>query len=499
MRMKSASQKEKDAYVFGRSRIQRKCFGLAYFVAGILFLIPPFARAQNHPTTLSLDGLSLSDGYGELVEFKGNDLRVYQITEVSCIASEKASRKTEAGTVDEVVFIADDDTFRIVAGPSQDTLWFHEDGAVQNILLRRTGSRPKSCGQPLVDTPLTNYQVFWQTFDEQYAFFALRKVDWRAMDKQVRPQVTPDTKPEELLRILSGMVEPLHDKHIYINAPSIHRGFRGGRPATDTLQDGDKPRVTEILETKYVLSGLQDFCNGQLQFGLLRPPQGAMASHSKRNGPANLIPYLRIHSFARYSKNDDLAKQLAVLPAALDEIFKDASRWSGLVIDIRINSGGFDQLGLTIASRLATDDYLALAKFARDDIRDPDHHTPPQPVMVRVTRRPSFAGPVVLLTSQHGLSAAESFTMALLGRNPHVTRVGANTQGVFSDELARVLPNGWTFGLSNETYLTNDGKTFEGIGVPPDIEIPIFPKEDFANGRDSALDKALALLAHRGR
>jgi hypothetical protein len=28
-------------------------------------------------------------------------------------------------------------------------------------------------------------------------------------------------------------------------------------------------------------------------------------------------------------------------------------------------------------------------------------------------------------------------------------------------------------------------------GVPPDIEAPIFPKEDLADGSDSALDKAL--------
>ena len=87
--------------------------------------------------------------------------------------------------------------------------------------------------------------------------------------------------------------------------------------------------------------------------------------------------------------------------------------------------------------------------------------------------------------------------MALLGRDPHVIRVGANTQGVFSDELARTLPNGWTFGLSNETYLTKDGKAFEGTGVPPDFEVPIFPKEDLVNDRDSAIDKALELLAHK--
>jgi C-terminal processing protease CtpA/Prc len=142
---------------------------------------------------------------------------------------------------------------------------------------------------------------------------------------------------------------------------------------------------------------------------------------------------------------------------------------------------------------------LAWEKVARDDIRDPDHHTAPQPMMVHVTDRPGFRGPVILLTSAHGISAAETFVMALLGRDPHVTRVGANTQGVFSDELGRRLPNGWTFGLSNETYLTKEGKTFEGTGVPPDIEAPIFPKEDLAVRRDSAIDKALQVLANRAK
>jgi hypothetical protein len=469
------------------------------FAASVSFLFPRVAHGQNHRAPLSLDGLWLTDGYGEIVKFKGKDLQVYEITKVSCILSEKASRKTDTGTADEIVFAGDDDTFQIGLGPSQDTLWLHVEGAASKILLRRTDAQPEPCSQALADTPLTNYEVFWQTFAEQYAFFALRKVDWRAVDKKARPQVTADTKPEELFRIFSGMVEPLHDKHVYINAPNIHGGFRGGRPATDTLQDSDKPRVTEIIETKYVLGGLQDFCNGQIQFGVLRPGQGAMASDSERNARAHLIRYLRIHSFARYSKDDNFEKQLEILHAALDEIFKDTSGWGGLVIDIRINSGGSDQFGIAIASRLATLDYFGWEKIARDDIRDPDHHTPPQPILVHASQRPGFRGPVVLLTSAHGLSAAETFAMELLDRNPHVIRVGANTQGVFSDELDRRLPNGWTFGLSNETYLTKDGKSFEGTGVPPDIETPIFPKEDLTDGRDSTLDKALELLADKAR
>ncbi|HKE31162.1 MAG TPA: S41 family peptidase [Candidatus Angelobacter sp.] len=456
------------------------------FAAAALSLHPSFAPAQTQPSPQSLDGLWLSDGYGDLVEFQGDTLRVYEITKLSCIASDTATRKPASDPANETVFTTGDDVFRISAGPSADTRWFHADGSVSSVLLRRTSSRPESCRQqPLPDTPITNYQVFWETFSEQYPFFALRRMDWSAVDKKFRPQVTAQTTPDELFRILSDMVDPLHDAHTFINAKAIQKRFHGYRPSADPMQRKNAARITEIIETKYVLGGLRDFCNKQLQFGLLQTPP--------RSGG---IGYLRIHSFNSYSRDQEFLKQLDALESALDDIFKDSAKLTGLVIDVRINTGGSDVFGVSIASRLATQEYLAYSKVIRNDIHDPDHRTPPQPVMVHVSSRPGFRGPVVLLTSADSVSAAETFTMALLDRHPHVIRIGANTQGVFSDVLGRKLPNGWRFGLPNEIYVTKDGKAFDGAGVPPDIEVPIFPAEDLTNGRDSALDKALEVLAH---
>jgi C-terminal processing protease CtpA/Prc len=116
---------------------------------------------------------------------------------------------------------------------------------------------------------------------------------------------------------------------------------------------------------------------------------------------------------------------------------------------------------------------------------------------VRVGKQPRFTGKIILLTGRNSVSAAETFTMALMGRTPAVTRVGENTQGVFSDVLGRRLPNGWRFGLPNEIFLTEAGKTFDGPGIPPDIAVPVFPREDLQQGRDSCLDKALELLGTR--
>ena len=456
----------------------------AFFLVGtVLLVFTARASAQTQPSAKSLDGLWLTDGYGDLIEFQGDDLRSFEITTLSCIPALNATHKNSAGTTNEIIFTSDGDTFRISPGSSPDTRWLHGDGSVSSILLRRTRSRPEACNQTLADTPLTNYQVFWESFTEHYPFFALRKMDWIAVDKQFRPQVTPATKPEELFRVLSEMIEPLHDAHTFINAKSIQQRFHGYRPAADPMQKKNAARITEIIEKQYVRGGLRDFCNKQLQFGMLNSAVG----------------YLRIHSFSRYSEDKEFAKQLEALENALDAIFKDAAKWTGLVIDVRINGGGSDVFGISIASRLATQEYLAYSKVIRNDVHDPDHRTPPQPVIVDISQRPGFRGPVVLLNSADSVSAAETFTMAVLDRQPHVIRVGANTQGVFSDILGRKLPNGWSFGLPNEIYLTKDGKAFDGPGVPPDIEVPIFPAEDLANGRDSALTKALELLASKDK
>jgi C-terminal processing protease CtpA/Prc len=114
--------------------------------------------------------------------------------------------------------------------------------------------------------------------------------------------------------------------------------------------------------------------------------------------------------------------------------------------------------------------------------------------MVHASARPGFSGEVALLIGPDSVSAAGVFAMALFGRKPRITRVGDNTQGVFSDMLERTLPNGWRFSLPNGTYLAEDGRAFDVVGVPPDVRVPVFPDQDLRDGRDSALEKAIDLL-----
>jgi len=346
--------------------------------------------------------------------------------------------------------------------------------------LRRAAQRPAVCDRPTPNTPTANFDVFARTWAEQYGFFDIKHADWSAIVAANRRRVTDSTTPESLFAVLRDMIEPFHDAHTFISAPQDARlRFSGSRAGADRVPREQWDRARGLVE-HYLIGGLHRFCEGQLEFGMLAPDVG----------------YLRIRGFGRYAPDGSFESGLVALEAALDTIFADAGSWKGFVTDVRINGGGADPYGLTIARRLTAKDYVAYVKEARLDPNDPTTWTPGQTSWVRATNRPGFRGPVVHLTGIHSVSAAETFTQALMNREPAVIRVGQNTQGVFSDVLGRHLPNGWRFGLPNERFVTN-GKSYDGPGIPPTVAVPVFPPADLESGHDGAIERALALLGVR--
>ena len=429
------------------------------------FFVPPmyrflFATLLLSACAFAADDIWRSDGYGLVLEIQGQKISAFEITSVSCIP------------------VSADDG-KLLPGGSAEERRIHFEGAAADVVLHRVAAKPKACEKPTVNTPESNYAVFWQTFAENYPFFEMKHVDWQAVDKRFRPRVTAETKPEELFAILQEMIEPLQDAHTGIGARAIHRAFHGMRPDPNHLTGDAWQQARDVMAAKYLQGEMQSFCNGHVRFGMLRDG----------------IAYMRVDSFNSYASGG-YAAETAALTAALDAGFRDTHGWRGLVIDVRRNTGGADPWGIDIAARLTGAKYLAYSKQTRDNLDGPLHFTAPQECWVVPSTRPGYRGPVVLLTGPDTISAGETFTMALMGREPHATRIGANTQGVFSDVLGRKLPNGWQFGLPNEVYLTKDGKAFDGPGIPPDENVPYFSAADLAAGRDAALDRAIIKLSN---
>ncbi|MEQ8705080.1 MAG: hypothetical protein RIC19_14235 [Phaeodactylibacter sp.] len=55
------------------------------------------------------------------------------------------------------------------------------------------------------------------------------------------------------------------------------------------------------------------------------------------------------------------------------------------------------------------------------------------------------------------------------------------------------LPNGWGYSMSIGEWRAADGRSYEGIGLPPD-EVVQNVRADYLNGRDEALERAIELL-----
>lgn len=78
-----------------------------------------------------------------------------------------------------------------------------------------------------------------------------------------------------------------------------------------------------------------------------------------------------------------------------------------------------------------------------------------------------------------------------MNQNATVTQAGDTAFGIFSDNPKRELPNGCIYSVSSGDFRAADGKSYEGIGLAPQIRI-VNTKEDIAAGRDKVLEAALA-------
>ncbi|MFJ9708722.1 S41 family peptidase [Streptomyces sp. NPDC101234] len=456
-------------------------------VVGTGALLLVLALAATAPGTpdagANLDGVWRTDGYGTVLAVDGRGLQEYQTTAVSCLKGDFSGAAAKQGTYDS----DDGDVLTLRPAPDGRRAQLSDDSSVGYRRLQRIGSLPATCTHPPStgrlpsSDPRASFDVFWQSFEENYPFFAAKGIDWHAVRNHYRPLVHRDTTRSELFDIFSRMITPLHDAHVLVQDGNRHYGV--GRPGTDVPGPELDAKVKKFVIDRDLKEATdrQDFADGLITFADL----------------GNGLGYLRISDFDGYDPDDDAySADLTELGRALDTVLTPvrARTMQGLIIDLRINGGGSDALGIHIAERLTDVPYVAYSKRARNIPADPTRHTRPEPIQVVPARGPLYTGPVALLTSGSTISAGETFTQALIDRPGRTVRIGRPTQGVFSDILVRYLPNGMSAWLPNEEFLTRTGRTFDGTGIPPEITEPVFTTEEFTKNRDSAFDRAVKLL-----
>src|SRR5688572_13151091 len=74
--------------------------------------------------------------------------------------------------------------------------------------------------EPPAKDPEAIFKNLWTTFQEEYAPFSERNVDWQAEYNTYRPMVDANTTDAELFDIISQILGTLDDGHVTLTAPN---------------------------------------------------------------------------------------------------------------------------------------------------------------------------------------------------------------------------------------------------------------------------------------
>lgn len=430
--------------------------------------MPPVATLQDR-----LQGVWEQSGYGRVFRIAGSTVETFDITTQTCVLA-----GTEVSDDFSGITLSEDET----AFTTRDTEISFEER------YSKIDELPGVCEQLSGDAPGEIYDHTWHTFNEYYAFFNEREVDWLVQRDATRDRVHEDLSEAELFDVLSMLLAPLDDEHVFLTSESLY--FNPAQPKGFLLQ------LISDFEQQSETGDLSDYIGLQLHqwdanirsLYLDGDVESAADDTFIWGTIGDEIGYLRIDAMI-FSLDEAIEDQVAEAETLLDQVFTDLADTNSLIVDIRLNGGGTDAISFAIARRFADSERLSVSKFTRTLSGDGAS----QSIHIGPIDRPSYLNPVVLITSGFSTSAAEVFTLAMRAW-PQVTHIGEATNGSISDVLEKPLPNGWTVELANEVYLDSEGKSHEATGIPPHLEVPVFRMEERNAGQDSAINAALELL-----
>ena len=155
------------------------------------------AETLDDTALAQLEGIYLRRGYGDLFVYENNRTTIYALTENTClqIISVGGLNGLSADEVAQTRFELQGDEL---------TLAIPGDAFVTQ--LQRQESLPARCDDTVARDAQGVFDYLWETFDEYYAFFDLRNVDWAAEYARRLPEVATATDDVALFSLLSDLL-----------------------------------------------------------------------------------------------------------------------------------------------------------------------------------------------------------------------------------------------------------------------------------------------------
>lgn len=320
-----------------------------------------------------------------------------------------------------------------------------------------------------MSSPEEDFEYLWDAFNDNYALFEVKGLDWEGLYGVYRPKVSENTTDEQLFRVVSDMLGHLNDNHVVLMSLEPLRFFCAG-----SLFES----LGGSMESFRELPQRRPFFPSYFKSGLTESENKIFFHGWADEG----IGYLH---FNKFSDPEGSGK-------AIDSILNRFSEAQGIIIDVRNNVGGDDSVGKLVAERFTPEKRHYLTVTTRIE-GTPGQFGPGEEWHLEPGGLPGFGGPVVIIANRCTLSAAENFLLAMKTL-PNVTIIGETSSGAFGSARNFEMPNGWRFMVTYKLFVDRDGFCWEGIGVPPHLYQPDPPK-DREQGIDKPLELALDLLS----
>jgi hypothetical protein len=303
--------------------------------------------------------------------------------------------------------------------------------ATKNAQMSDAGSKPSS-SESTANAHAA--ELMRDAIRDHYSYRDRLSIDWDNLLKTSAAALAATKTPLEFAQVAATALAQAKDKHIWLQV---------GEETISTYVNPAVPNANYKLLAKLI--------PGFKKHGRL------VASGRCNDG----IGYLAITTWDRSKLEDG---------APIFEALKELADTKGLIIDVRINSGGAEPLAQEVAGCFTNERHL----YAKDVYRDPKSTTGFTKVMERWLepnpKQPKYAGRVAVLSGPVVMSSCESFLL-MMKTVPDTIIVGANSQGSSGNPKPHDLENGVTLFLPSWKDLTAEGADLEGVGVSPDVEV----------------------------
>ena len=295
-------------------------------------------------------------------------------------------------------------------------------------------------------TKLDYVEIFdslWNDYNETYALFEVRGVDWKEQYNKCRPLVHDDMTDKEFFNVLKTLLYPLKDSHVYVKTP------------IGSLNSGEDNRAVDIFSLTEVCS---QYIENPKKCGNNIITYGTLKSDSS-------VGYIHIAAFSSGQTGINHKQDWA---SDIDIALNELKNTRCMILDVRGNRGGLTGNVTRISGRFCAQNKVYAISRTRNG-KNLNDFGPGVELEIKKNGSWQYTKPVILLTNAQTMSAGEEFTMAMKSQ-PHVTQVGNHTCGVFSLALERCMVNGWKYSVSVQKVTDAQGNIPEGKGIIPSDE-----------------------------